>query len=208
MPRTRTTGTPTTTKPEDTRMQRDRMQAEKEREQADRASELSMITAKESADDRDGVWDGQNGELLQAGMDEDTQEQMRRYLQAPGGPDEEDEIFDPEDAQITTRPSQQVRRDGPNIGPNGVPIDPQAIEQMRDDVEEAVADYTPERPNVTVQRVQQTDRLRVIRVNADLDPTIGQGPNSQWHFKKGRRYRVPEHVAFHLHEKGYVSSWG
>lgn len=204
--RTRNTGTPTVVKPEDTAMQTRRMKEEQEKAAADRQSELSMINTVETADDRDGVWDGQNGELLESGMDPETEDQVRRYLQIPDEAD--DDIIEPDDAQVTTRPSQQVRSDGPRVGPLGVPIDPEAIEEMRDDVEDARADYTPERPGLTVQRVEKRQRLRVIRVNADLDPTIGQGPDSQWHFKKGRRYRVPEHVAFHLHEKGYVSAWG
>jgi len=186
-------------------MQRDRMQAENQKQQAERSDELTMITATESADDRDGLWDGQNGELLESGVDPQAAEQMRHALQLP---EQDDEVVSMEDAQVSTQPSRMVRNDGPRMGPLGVPIDPQAVEQERDEIEIAQADYTSARPNVEIQRVERPDRRRIIRVNSDLDPTIGQGPGSQWHFKKGRRYEVPEHVAFHLHEKGYVSSWG
>lgn len=188
-------------------MQRDRMTAERDLEQQARAGELTMISARENADEGAGVWDGQDGQLIESGMDDESAEEMRRILQVADL--EDDEIVSMEDAQITTRPSELARNDGPaRIGPLGTPIDSEMMELQEDRIETAQADYTPVRPNLTVQRVDRVERTRVIRINSDLDPTIGQGPNSQWHFKKGRRYQVPEHVAFHLHEKGYVSSWG
>lgn len=193
-------------KPEDTRMQRDRLQEEHAKEQQDRSAELSMISFNAEADDRDGVWDAQDGSLIEPGLTDETEDQVRRLLQIPDADD--DTIIEEEDALVSTMPSLQTRSDGPRVGPNGTPIDPDFLEQTRDDVEDAVADFTPARPHLRVQKVERSEKHLVIRVNADLDPTIGQGPKSQWHFKRGKRYRVPEHVAFHLHEKGYVSAWG
>ncbi len=43
----------------------------------------------------------------------------------------------------------------------------------------------------------------VIRVNTDLKQvTIGVG--NEYDFERGKRYRVPRHVALHLEERGYV----
>lgn len=206
MPRARNTGTPVTHRPEDTRAQRDRQKAEQEQAAAERQDQLTMINATETADDRDGLWDPQDGTLVESGMDPQTEEQLRRYMQIP--PSEGDDVIPEEDALSSSAPSQQVRSDGPRVGPLGTLIDPETIEEMNDDVVVSEADYTPARPGLQVARAEKKERKRIVRINADLDPTIGQGPNSQWHFKKGRRYEVPERVAFHLHEKGYVSSWG
>lgn len=51
--------------------------------------------------------------------------------------------------------------------------------------------------------VDSGERAVVIRVNMDLDDvTIGAGNN--YTFKEGQSYKVPQHVADHLEEKGYV----
>lgn len=186
------------TKPEDTRMQRARLKSETDSAQQARVGELSMISAKETADDAQGVWDGQNGELIESGMAPEQENFLRRQAQIVEDPDE---IISDEDAHPNPT-NLNVRSDG--IGPLGVPID---LSPLSDDVEEAMPAPTP-RATMVVESAHRQERKVVIRVNADLEPTIGQGPNARWNFLKGKRYRVPEHVANHLHEKGYVSSWG
>lgn len=208
--------------PEDTRMQRDRLQAEKEQEQQARAGELTMITATENANDADGVWDPQTQELVQEGMSEEEREALIRR-QAPFMDEDDDSVISEEDARTGALGEHTVRTDDIRIGPNGVPIG-----EEEDDFDDSVISALPSmnvRPGETEQvaplpeapvvgrgeaprspvRVNRAQEKRIIRVNADLDPTIGR---ENYHFAKGRRYEVPIHVANHLHEKGYVSSFG
>jgi hypothetical protein len=204
-------------------MQRDRLQEEQEQEQKARKGELTMITAKEGADEAQGVWDGQTQELLESGMSEDEREVLRR---AEARLDvDNDDIIDDDEAEVGALGESMVRTDGPGIGPNGVPIgDAPGVGEDYDDTIRDAMDTNARNPRAgeqtempelpvagrgeMVRPVQVLDRpaeKRVIRVNADLDPTIGR---TQYHFEKGKRYRVPLHVAMHLHEKGYVSSFG
>lgn len=227
-------------RPMDTRMQRDEGLAEAEQEQAARAASLSMITAKDSADDATGVWDGQSGELVESGMTSAREEELRSQLQLTDDPDE---IIGAEDAQLQT--SGTVRPDQTPTGPLGLPIAARQ-EQINDDaIIEPHFESTSDAPAETaeeaeisaalallrskgllggeaqerntlvtstgreVQRMQPAEeRMVVIRVLADIQPTIGQGPNASWDFKKGRRYQVPAYVASHLDEKGLVAARG
>lgn len=211
-----------TATPEDTRMQRQRMQNEAEKTQQSRTGELSMITATETADDTDGVWDGQSQELIESGM---TTEQ-RDHLEAQNAGElaGEDDIIDQEDAQRSPLTAAGVPQ---GMGPNGLPIgdtlseDPDVIHEARAEnqgkqrndaeLERVPLPDTPkvglgEAPARQVRHLNRSQATRVVRLNATLDPTIGQGPDSQWHFVKGKRYRVPIHVANHLAEKGYIAS--
>lgn len=205
--------------PEDTRMQRDRLQAEKEKEQQARTGELTMITAAQNADDADGVWDPQSQELVEPGMTDEEREELARQNSAFLG--DEDEVISEDVARQGSLGEHMVRTDGPQIGPNGVPVG-EPEDELSDEVETAVAttNVRPgealevsdppavgagQAPARTVQRLDRTKAKRIIRVNADLDPTIGR---ENYSFKKGRRYEVPVHVADHLHEKGYVTSFG
>lgn len=230
-------------RPMDTRMQRDEGLAEAEQEQAARSASLSMITAKDSADDATGVWDGQSGDLIESGLTAAREEELRSQLQLTDDPDA---IIEAEDAQLLT--SGTVRPDQTPTGPLGLPISARQ-EQINDDAIiaphfESTADApaptdedqeiaaaldllrskgllgaevpgTEERNTLVtssgreVQRMKSADeRMVVIRVLADIQPTIGQGPNASWDFKKGRRYQVPAYVANHLDEKGLVAARG
>lgn len=52
---------------------------------------------------------------------------------------------------------------------------------------------------------EDIEGTRVIRVAVDLeDVTIGAG--NQYTFRRGKKYKVPKHVADHLEEKGLL--WG
>ncbi len=204
--------------PEDTRMQRDRLTAEQESAQQARKGELSMITAKENADDAEGLWDPFSGDLIGSGLSEKTEAHLAHANAALMA--DEDEIIPVDQAQVGIIGQHQIRTDGPSIGPNGVPIDAQALFEEEDTVTVAAdtnaANRTPVIPDApmvgaghsparTVQRLDRAKETRVIRINSDLDPTIGR---EQYHFLKGKRYQVPIHVAMHLHEKGFVSSFG
>lgn len=186
--------------PEDTRMQTARLAAEAKKAQQDRAGELTMITAKQSADDLSGVYDPKDGSLLVSGLSEAQEAEIRRQQQIA---EDVDEIIDDEDA-VAPLEQHFVRTDGPQIGPNGVPIEP-AMEMATDRVTEAVADFDERAPEI-VEAVKQPVRKVVVRINADIDPTIGRGRT--YHFLEGRRYSVSPDVAAHLHEKGYVSTFG
>jgi hypothetical protein len=202
-------------------MQRERLQAEKEQEQQARTGELTMITAAQNADDAEGVWDPQSGELIEPGMtDEDREVFIEEHLGLLG---DEDEIVPEDQSRVSALGEHTVRTDGPGIGPNGVPVVFTEEEEFQDTLTEArpqvnvrpgegeVAELE-DRPRVgvgqtsrVIQRVDRSKETRIIRVNDTIDPTIGR---ENYHFDKGRRYVVPVHVANHLHEKGYVSSFG
>lgn len=186
--------------PEDTRMQTARLAAEAKQAQQDRAGELTMITAKQTADELSGVFDPQDGSLVQSGLSLSQEAEIRRQQQIA---EDVDEIIDGEDA-VAPMEQHFVRTDGPAIGPNGVPIEPQE-EMALDRVTEAAPDFDERAPQFA-EALVQPKRKKVVRLNADIDPTIGRGRN--YHFLAGRRYRVDEDVAAHLHEKGYVSSFG
>jgi hypothetical protein len=205
--------------PEDTRMARDRMAAENRAEQQEAGKRMALISAQGSADDQDGVFDGQSGDLLDAGMTPDQEAALGRQLQI-GDPDE---VI--EDAHFQGAPAY-TPEDGERVGANGVPIveagaeeDPDVVHAVRPtgglrpdmvapeevpDVARVGAGQTDTR----IVRHKQAERQRVVRVNASIQPTIGQGPGNTWDFQEGRKYRVPESVANHLAEKGYVSQWG
>lgn len=186
--------------PEDTRMQSARLAKEAQATQQERAGELTMISAKETADDMSGVWDPTDGSLMETGLSESQEAEIKRQQQIAEDPDE---VIDGEDA-VAPREQHFVRTDGPAIGPNGVPIGPEQ-DIFQDTVTEASPDFDDRIPEV-LEAVRQPVRKRIIRVNADIEPTIGRGRN--FHFVSGRRYKVDEDVASHLHEKGYVSSFG
>lgn len=192
-----------TNAPEDTRMQRDRMATQRDSEQQKRVGELSMISATDTADKADGVWDGQTGELIEGGLTEEQLEALEAsHIGEMAG---EDEIIRPADSMRPPLGSADLPM---GIGPNGTPI---ALDEPEpDEITPAIPDLprvgAGERPARQVQVLDRAAATRVVRVNADIDPTIGQGPQSQWHFLKGKRYEVPLHVAHHLSEKGYVSS--
>lgn len=238
---------PSPNRPQDTRMQRDSAQERLQAEQQTRTGELSMITAKEVADERDGIWSGQDGSLVEPGLEPEREQYLRGRAQLG----EEDAIIEPEDAQVST-PLGNVASDSPSTGPNGVPV----RDEHQRIADEAVTDLTldlkaepepDEDPELTAafaviasregdilnrwiakergtpepsissstpavrtpQRVQPAkEPTAVIRLKETVEPTIGQGPNSRWNFQKGKRYRVPMHVADHLDDKGLVASWG
>lgn len=51
--------------------------------------------------------------------------------------------------------------------------------------------------------VSLADDTTVVRVAEDIENmTIGAGNN--WSFQTGKKYKVPQHVAEHLKEKGYL----
>jgi len=181
-------------------MQRDRLQTSVEDEQRSRRSELTMITAVGDADDAEGVWDGQSGELIAPGFSDEERERVESQLAVEDPLD--DDVVSMADSQGHSLGEQRVRTDGPAVGPNGVPIQqsPKAVE-----VADAPRIGAGESPARKVERLDRSQQTRIVRISADLDPTIAR---VDWHFKKGKRYEVPIHVAMHLHEKGYVSSWG
>jgi len=191
----RNTGTNHTTRPEDTRMQRERMQDELEKAQAERAGQLTMISAKERADDNSGVWDPETGDLLESGI---TPEELETYRDdSLRG---EDEVI--EDAR---RPTPVMEALSNGVGPNGIPVRSAAERRSED----AIVDPEESRPPVaTLTRrspVVQDDRARMViaRINSDIDATVGAG--NTYALKRGKRYRLPKHVADHLIEKGYVA---
>jgi hypothetical protein len=230
-------------------MQRDEGLEAAEQEQAARAASLSMITAKDTADDVNGVWDGQNGSLIESGLSAEREQELYHQLQLT---DDADDIIDGDDAQLQT--TGTVRPDQTPTGPLGVPVSarqeltgddaivephfeptstapapplPAAAEEEDDEVAAAlevlrrrgmlgaeapaleVRDTLVTNSGREVQRMKPADeRMVVVRVLADVQPTIGQGPNASWDFKKGRRYRVPQYVANHLDEKGLVAARG
>jgi hypothetical protein len=229
-------------------MQRDEALEDLEAQQQQRAGELSMITAKEAADERNGVWDGQSGELVEPGMSPDQEQYLRGRAQLV---EDTDVVIEPEDSMVHS-PLGVTNTDGPALGPNGIPLaeerqhvaDEAVIDLMDQMAEPEPVDDDPELtsalaiiaerearmgapgsllqqliggrapmteevpPARTPQRVQPVERSVVVRLNATVEPTIGQGPNSRWNFQKGKRYRVPAWVAEHLEEKHLVSSWG
>lgn len=195
-------------RPEDTRIQRNRLTAEAKAEQQARIGELSMSAQVQKIEDQDGVFDGQNGELVEPALSAADMEEIARRNQLIT---DADEIIEPEAARIT-----QVYQTEEMVGPNGVPIldhedDADAvIETVRKPaaLPEAVKVGAGGRPEKRVVPVVRHDRMPIIRVSADVEPTIGQGPGNSWKFQAGKRYRVPEHVAQHLDEKGLVSQWG
>lgn len=69
-------------------------------------------------------------------------------------------------------------------------------------LETEVVDVTGFAP-VTVEEVEVSvsEQEVVIRVNEDLNPTIGA---KSYSFKVGQKYKVPKTVADHLEEKGVL----
>jgi hypothetical protein len=189
-------------------MQREESTRALEVEQQQRAGEITMSTAKEVADERDGLYDAQDGTLLEPGLSPEQQQVLWEETQQAEG----DEIIEPEVASRTPLGEHRVRADGPAIGPNGVPIiqpeDAVSDDSLIDLTDEAPAPLPEPAPLRQVQRVQRTERVTIVRVNSDLNMTYGQGTNSTWNLVKGRRYKLPIDVANHLHEKGLVATWG
>lgn len=190
---------------EDTKMQHDRLQAEAKAVQQTRKGEIAMASAFMQADDQDGVWDGQSGELVESGMSEEEQDALARYHQLV------------EDADGITEPVKMQQRLTPvegAIGPLGTPI--YSSEEDPDEIIETVhqAEIVPDLPKVgvgtrdikTAIPVKRSEPMEIIRLNATVTPTIGK--DNTWDFQEGRRYRVPRYVAIHLHEKGLISQWG
>lgn len=167
---------------------------------------MTMANATEIADERDGVWDPQGGGLIESGL---TPEQEADLYVAIQFSEDDDSIIEPEVASALPRGEHRVRSDGPAIGPNGVPIQPEA--EIPDD---SIVDLTVMAPVPTpaparqIAKVQRTAQVQVVRVTTDLDMTYGQGDNNRWNLQKGKRYRLPTDVANHLHEKGLVATWG
>lgn len=190
-------------------MQREDSQAQLLLDQQRREGELSMATAREIADERDGVYDPQDGELVDSGLTAEQEEQLYAESQLAEG----DEIIEPEVASRVRLGEHRVRSDGPAIGPTGVPIIPESevpddsIIDLSDD--EPSSEPLPEvSPARKITKVQRAAQVAIVRVNTDLDMTYGQYEPNLWRLKKGRRYRLPINVANHLHEKGLVATWG
>lgn len=203
--------------PEDTRMQRDRLQAEQEEAQQKRTGELTMITAQANANESDGLWDAQTGDLVREGLTEEEKADLERQNAALIG--ESDEVIPLKQSETGALGEFKMPTDGTANGPNGVPVGERLAEEEDDEVQVARDLKSTHQPaplpepvrvgagqkDRTIQRVERANQTRIIRVNATLDPTIGR---HSYHFEKGKRYEVPLHVADHLSEKGYVASFG
>ncbi len=200
----RTPGRPGDTHvPEDTARARARLAEEQSEAQRGAAGRMAMISDVAAADTESGVYDGQTGDLIESAMTvEDLQAVARRHQVI-----DPDEVIEPEDSKLENL--GVVRPPGaPALGPLGTPIDPEGNTEA-DDVEQAYStdmDENPAQELPQVVRQERKDRFVVIRVAEDIQPTIGAG--STWNFQKGKKYKVPEHVANHLNEKGLVVAYG
>jgi hypothetical protein len=191
--------------PEDTKMQRDRMQAEHRQELLEREGEIAMVSKVDAADAERGIYDPITGDLIESALtDEEHEALARQHHLRP----DEDGVIDP---FANPNPIKPPAVEGA-VGPNGVPIysaeeDPDLI---HDTSQELVPDVVPVgaggRPSKVAVSVARNEPMEVIRLNATIEPTIGQGNTIK--FEEGKRYRVPRYIAQHLHEKGYISQWG
>lgn len=79
----------------------------------------------------------------------------------------------------------------------------QAAGELSDEVADFVREDTPvTQTNEQGEVVYVEPEARTIRVNSDIEMTLGAGNN--YSFKEGQLVRVPAGVADHLEELGYV----
>jgi hypothetical protein len=78
-----------------------------------------------------------------------------------------------------------------------------ATRAAADSLENDVVDLSNPSAPVTVEEVEVelAEKEAIIRVNEDLDMTYG---DERYDLKVGPKYKVPQHVADHLDEKGLL----
>lgn len=198
---------------EDTKMQSERLIAEQKAEQQARRGEISMASTVDSADDEYGLWDGQSGELVESALSDEDKETLARVNHLVEDDDGITE-FPSEQLYASQKINQPVSPEGA-IGPTGVPIftpeiDPDEIIETVHNTPAPIPDApmvgAGAQPYKTVVPVKRTEPMEIIRLNADINATIGK--DNHWNLQEGRRYRVPRYVAQHLKEKGLVSQVG
>lgn len=189
-----------TNKPEDTARQRARLAQERQKEQTESQGRMAMASTFNQINEEAGVFDPVSGDLVEKGVTEAQEEQViAQHAELRN----DDEVIEGDAAHIN--PLGMVNPGGPRVGPLGVPIPSDLAGPDPDQIESTVGMVAAAAAAVPSLRRKNQGEV-VVRMAADVQPTIGQG-SPAWDLKRGKRYRLPRNVADHLKEKGVLLSY-
>lgn len=164
-----------------TGQQREELAQQKAAELAERQEEIGLVNQVDIVHEEEGIWDPSTGTVME--MSAEAEARIRE-LEEPITV-EDDPILDPK----LVVPGYDPMKDLQTVG----------VQQKS----RVMAPNSLEIEDLGEEPIVVEDEWRIIRVNTDIE-NMTYGVGNELTFLRGRRYRVPSHLADWLESRGVV----